>query len=79
VTQEDDALIEEAINALNKMDLIDLYYPSFETIAALLRVPPVRREALLHRIFGGASGAGKDRLIARMLAIVDAAAGRDKS
>jgi hypothetical protein len=77
VTQDDEALIKEAINALNKMDLIDLYYPTYETIAALLRVPPERREALLHRILGGASG--KDRHIARVLAIVDAAASRDKS
>ena len=67
------------MNCLNKMDLIDLYYPTDETIAALLRVPPERREALLHRIFGGASEAGQDRHIARILAMIDATIGRDKS
>lgn len=67
------------MNCLNKMDLIDLYYPTDETIAALLRVAPERREALLHRILAGASEAEKDRHIARILAMIDATIGRDKS
>jgi len=42
------------------MDLIDLYYPTDETIAALLTVPPEQRAALLRRILAGASEAAKD-------------------
>ena len=55
------------MNSLNKMDLIDLYYPTDETVAALLRVPQEQREALLRRILGGASQAGKDLHIPRIL------------
>ena len=60
------------------MDLIDLYYPTDETIAALLTVPPEQREAVLRRILG-ASEAGMDPHISRVLAMVDAFAGRDRS
>jgi hypothetical protein len=67
------------MNSLNKMDLIDLYYPTDETIAALLTVPPEQREALLRRILAGASEAGKDPHIYRVLAMIDAFAGRDRS
>jgi alkanesulfonate monooxygenase SsuD/methylene tetrahydromethanopterin reductase-like flavin-dependent oxidoreductase (luciferase family) len=67
------------MNSLNKMDLIDLYYPRDETIAGLLTVPPEQREALLRRILAGASEAGKDPHIPRILAMIDAVAGRDKS
>ena len=67
------------MNSLNKMDLIDLYYPTDETVAALLTVPPEQREALLRRILGGASEAGKDPHISRILAMIDAFAGRDRS
>jgi len=66
------------MNSLNKMDLIDLYYPTDETIAALLTVPPEHREALLRRILG-ASEAGMDPHISRVLAMIDASAGRDRS
>lgn len=66
------------MNSLNKMDLIDLYYPTDETIAALLAVPPAQREALL-RILADASEAGKDPHISRVLAMIDAFAGRDRS
>ena len=48
------------MNSLNKLDLIDLYYPTDETIAALLAVPPEQREAVLRRILAGASEAEKD-------------------
>jgi hypothetical protein len=58
--------------------LIDLYYPTDETIAALLMVPPEQREAVLRRILG-ASEAGMDPHISRVLAMVDAFAGRDRS
>ena len=54
------------MNSVNKMDLIDLYYPTDETIAALLTVPPEQREAVLRRILG-ASEAGKDPHISRSL------------
>ena len=37
------------MNSLNKVDLIDLYYPTHETIAAFLTVPPGQREAVLRR------------------------------
>ena len=67
------------MNSLNKMDLIDLYYPTDETVAALLTVPPEEREALLRRILPGASEAGKDPHIPRILAMIDAVTGRDKS
>lgn len=67
------------MNSLNKMDLIDLYYPTDETVAALLTVPPEQREALLRRILAGASEAGKDPHVSRVLAMIDAFAGRDRS
>jgi hypothetical protein len=67
------------MNTLNKLDLIDLYYPADETIAALLTVPPEQREALLRPILAGASEAGKDRHISRVLAMIDAVAGREQS
>jgi len=65
------------MNSLNKMDLIDLYYPTDETIAALLTVPPEQREALLHRALAGASERG--RHISRVLAMIDAFASRYRS
>jgi hypothetical protein len=67
------------MNSLNKMDLIDLYYPTDETITALLTVPPERREALLRRILAGASETRKDPHISRILAMIDGVAGRDQS
>jgi hypothetical protein len=67
------------MNSLNKMDLIDLYYPTDETVAALVTVPPEEREALLRRILPGASEAGKNPHISRVLAMMDAFAGRDRS
>ena len=67
------------MNSLNKMDLIDLYYPTDESIAALLTVPPEQREAILRRILAGASEAEKDRHISRLLAMIDAFSDRDRS
>jgi len=61
------------------MDLIDLYYPTDETIAALLAVPPEQREELLRRILTGASEAAKDPHISRVLAMIDAFAGTYRS
>ena len=55
------------MNSLNKMDLIDLYYPTDETVAALLAVPPEQREELLRRILTGASEAAKDPHTSRSL------------
>ena len=52
------------MNSVKKMDLIDLYYPTDETIAALLTVPAEQREAVLRRILG-ASEAGMDPHISR--------------
>jgi hypothetical protein len=66
------------MNSLNKMDLIDLYYPTDETVAALLAVPLEEREALLRRILCGAPEAGKDPHVSRVLAIIDALAARDR-
>ena len=67
------------MNSLNQMDLIDLYYPTNETIAALLAVPPEEREALLRRILTGASESGKEPHISRVLIMIDAFAERDRS
>jgi hypothetical protein len=67
------------MNSLNKLELIDLYYPADETIAALLTVPPEQRKALLRRTLAGASEAGMDPHISRVLAMIDAFAGRDRS
>jgi hypothetical protein len=64
---------------LNTIDLIDLYYPTDETIAALLAVPPEQREALLRRILADASEAGKDTHISRVLAMIDVLADRARS
>ncbi len=66
------------MNSLNKVDLIDLYYPTHETIAAFLTVPPGQREALLRRVLG-ASEAGMDPHISRVLAMIDTFASRDRS
>jgi hypothetical protein len=65
------------MNSVNKTDLIDLYYPADETIAALLTVPPEQRKALLRRTLAGASEAGMDPHITRVLAMIDAS--RDRS
>ena len=67
------------MKSLKKMDLIDLYYPTDEALAALLSVPPERREVLLSRILADVSEAEKDRHISRLLAMIDAFAGRDRS
>ena len=67
------------MNALTKVDLIDLYYPTDETIAAILTVPREQREGLLHRILAGASEATKNSHVSRILAIVDAFSGIDRS
>ena len=66
------------MNSLNKLDLIDLYYPTHETIAALLMVAPEQRKALLRRVLG-ASGAVMDPHISRVLAMIDTFASRDRS
>jgi len=42
-------------------------------------VPLEEREALLRRILWGAPEAGKDPHVSRVLAIIDALAGRDRS
>jgi hypothetical protein len=55
------------------MDLIDLYYPTDETIAALLAVPPEQRETVLRRILSGVSKVEKDAHISRILAMLDVA------
>jgi len=62
------------MDSLNKMDLIDLYYPTDETIEALLAVPPEQRAALLRHILADVSEAGKDPHISRVLAMIDALA-----
>jgi len=67
------------MNSLNKMELIDLYYPTEETIAGLLLVPPEQREALLRCILADASEAGMNPHISRVLAMIDAFAGGDRS
>ena len=67
------------MESLDKMDLIDLYYPSDESFAALLTVPPEQREAILRRILAGASEPEKDRHISRLLAMIDAFSDRDRS
>ena len=67
------------MKSLNKLDLIDLYYPTDETIAALLAVPPEQREAVLRRILAGSSEAEKDLHIRRILAMINAFARRDRS
>ncbi len=55
------------MNFLKNVDLIDLYYPTDATVAALLTVPPEQREALLRRMLTGASEEEKDPHIARSL------------
>ena len=66
------------MNSLNKMDLIDFYYPTDETIAALLMVPSEQREAVLRARLPGASEARGDRHISRLLAMIDAFSDRDR-
>jgi hypothetical protein len=63
---------------LDKMDLIDLYYPTDETVAALLAVPTEQRQTVLRRMLSGVSEAEKAAHIARILAMLDIA-GRDPS
>jgi hypothetical protein len=60
------------------MDLIDLYYPTDETVAALLALPPEQRETVLRRILSGVPEAEMAAHIARILAMLDIA-GRDPS
>jgi hypothetical protein len=60
------------MSPLDKMDLIDLYYPTDETVAAILGVPPERRETMLRRILSGVSEAEKDVHISRLLDMIDA-------
>jgi len=67
------------MDSLNKMDLIDLYYPTDETIEALLAVPPEQRAALLRHILADVSEAGKDPHISRVLAMIDVLADRTRS
>jgi hypothetical protein len=52
------------------MDLIDLYYPTDETIAALLAVPPEQREALFRRILSSVPEEEKNAHISRILAMM---------
>ena len=66
------------MSPLDKMDLIDLYYTTDETVAALLAVPPEQRESVLRRILSGVSEAGKDAHISQILAMLDIAS-RDRS
>ena len=67
------------MNSLNKMDLTDLYYPTDETIAALLTVPPEQREAIpphpCRRVRGRDGSAhysslGNDRCIRRQRSVM---------
>jgi hypothetical protein len=67
------------MKSLKKLALIDLYYPTDETIAALLTVSPEQRETLLRRILSGLSEAERDRHISRVLAMVDAFAAKGRS
>jgi hypothetical protein len=63
------------MKSLDKLDLIDLYYPGDELIEALLMVPPEQREAVLRASLTGAAEGEKDRHISRLLAMIDAFAG----
>lgn len=67
------------MKSLYKLDLIDLYYPTDDSIAALVMVPPEQREAVLRPSLAGASEAEKDRHISRLLAMIDAFSDRDRS
>ena len=67
------------MKSLDKLDLIDLYYPTDEFIEALLMVPQEQREAVLRAGLLGASEAQKDRHISRLLARIDAFSDRDRS
>ena len=67
------------MDSLQNMDLIDLYYPADETVAALLTVPPEQREALIRRVLAGGSEAGKDPHISRILAMIEEFADRVRS
>jgi hypothetical protein len=66
------------MSPLDKMDLIDLYYPTDETVVALLAVPPEQRETVIRRILSSVSKAEKDAHISRILAMLDVAS-RDRS
>jgi hypothetical protein len=65
--------------SLNDMDVIDLYYPSDETVAALLTVPPELRETLICRVLAGTTKAGKDPHISRILAMIEEFADSERS
>ncbi len=64
------------MNSLKNFDLIDLYYPTSETVAALLAVPPEQREALLRHILTGTSATERNKHIAQVLARIEEFAGR---
>jgi hypothetical protein len=66
------------MSPLDKMNLIDLYYPTDETVAALLAIPPEQRETMLRRMLSAVSEAVKDAHISRILAMLDAFARRDR-
>ena len=66
------------MSPLDKMDLIDLYYPTDETVAALLAVPPEQRETVLRRILSSVSETERDAHVSRILAMLDVAS-RDRS
>jgi hypothetical protein len=70
---------QKALEFLNKMDLIDLYYPTDEIIAALLLLSPEQRAALVHRLLPGTSEAETDRHTSRILAIIDEFASTNRS
>ena len=64
---------------LKKIDLIDLYYPTADTVELLLSMPPEQRKALLCRMLTGASEAEKEPHIVRILARIEESAGRGRS
>jgi truncated hemoglobin YjbI len=66
------------MSPLDKMNLIDLYYPTDETVAALFAIPPEQRETMLRRMLSAVSEAVKDAHISRILAMLDAFARRDR-
>ena len=70
---------QKALEFLNEMDLIVLYYPTDEIIAALLLLSLEQRATLVHRLLPGASEAETDRHTSRILAIIDEFAGTNRS
>jgi hypothetical protein len=59
------------MSSLDKLNLVDLYYPTDETITALLALPPEQREPKILRILSSASEAEADTHVSRILAILE--------